>query len=118
MTPRVLDHAIVQICNKDNFDNAKTEVLKFIKFYDDVTQSGHETRVCQCSLIENTRISLQARGVTTVDRELVCDCGTTFLLLVLVLSNKQPSKLDLEDALVAREFDYLYHSSRSVLSID
>ena len=46
MTPRVLDHAIVQMFNKDNFANSKEEVLKFIEFHNNIVQSSYETRAC------------------------------------------------------------------------
>ena len=42
MTPRVLDYAIVQINDRDDFAHYEGEVLKFIKFYKDIIQSSHE----------------------------------------------------------------------------
>ena len=58
MTPRVLDHTMIQINDRNNFDHSKREVLKFIKFYKNITQSSYKIGIYQCHMIENTRISL------------------------------------------------------------
>ena len=58
MTPRVLYHAMVWINDRNNFDCAKGEVLKFIKFYENIVQSSYEIGVCQYYPIENARTSL------------------------------------------------------------
>ena len=50
----------------------------------------------------------------TVDRELICDYGTTFLLPIPVPVFDQPEDIDFEDTLVAEEFDYLYHLVRLI----
>ena len=42
ITSRVLDHAAVQINDRNNFAHYEGKILKFIKFYKDITQSGYE----------------------------------------------------------------------------
>ena len=118
MTPRVLDYTMIQTHGRDDFIHYKEEVLKLIKFYNNIIQSGNKTGVYQYSLIANARKTLQTRGIWTIDRELVCNYRTNFILPVLVLANEQAGNLNLEDVLIATELDYLNYLTRSVPFID
>ena len=46
MIPRLLDYTIIQTNNRNDFNSSKVEVLEFIQFYKDTTQSSYETGVC------------------------------------------------------------------------
>ena len=58
ITPRVLDHTIIQINNRNSFDHSIRETLKFIKLHKDAMQSSYEIGMYQYSLIKNARTSL------------------------------------------------------------
>ena len=118
MTPKVLDNTTVQINYRDIFVHSKGEALKFIKFHKNIMQSIHEIGMYQYYLIKNARLSRQSKEIRTIDREIVYDYRVNIMLPILLPSNKQASKFNIDDALVEEELDYLCHSSRSVLSID
>ena len=118
MTPRVLDHTMVHINNKNDFNSSKVEALEFIQFYEEVIQSGYETGTYQYQLIENTRIFLQSSKIRSIDRKIVCNYRINIMIPLPLQRNEQNNYFNIDKALEEKGLDYLYHLKRLVPSKD